>query len=121
MADFLLYASAFVLVMVALGLVGILRGPANVDRMMAAQLFGTGGIAALLLLGAATNMAAVVDVALVLAILAAFASIAFVQAGESAQAASTAPPVLLATGVADTPESAKSAKPAETASIQAQP
>ena len=31
--------------MVALGLVRILRGPGNADRVMAAQLLGTGGIA----------------------------------------------------------------------------
>ena len=66
--------------MVALGLVRILRGPDDADRMMAAQLLGTGGIAALLLLGAATGVGAVVDVALTLALLAAFASIAFVKA-----------------------------------------
>ncbi len=47
---------------------------------MAAQLLGTGGIASLLLLGAATGEAAAIDVALTLALLAAFASIAFVRA-----------------------------------------
>jgi multicomponent Na+:H+ antiporter subunit F len=52
--------------------------------MMAAQLLGTGGIAALLLLGAATGEAAAIDVALTLALLAAFASIAFVKAGLAA-------------------------------------
>lgn len=81
MTEFLLGAAGFVLVMVALGWVRILRGPSNVDRMMAAQLFGTGGIAALLLLGAATGVGAIVDVALTLALLAVFASIAFVKAG----------------------------------------
>jgi len=80
MAEFLLAASGFVLAMVALGLVRILRGPGDADRMMAAQLLGTGGIAALLLLGAATGEAAAVDVALTLALLAAFASVAFVKA-----------------------------------------
>ncbi len=79
MPDFLLTASAFVLVMVALGLIRILRGPEDVDRMMAAQLLGSGGIAALLLLGVATEAKAVIDVALTLALLAAFASVAFVQ------------------------------------------
>jgi len=78
-ADFLLTVAVFVLAMVALGLVRILRGPAAADQMMAAQLFGTGGIAALLLLGVATEADAVIDVALVLALLAAFASVAFVQ------------------------------------------
>ncbi len=77
--DFLLAAAVFVLAMVALGLVRLLRGPAAADRMMAAQLFGAGGIAALLLMGVATKANAVIDVALVLALLAAFASVAFVQ------------------------------------------
>jgi multicomponent Na+:H+ antiporter subunit F len=67
--------------MVALGWIRILRGPAKADRMMAAQLFSTGGVAALLLLGAATGVGAIVDVALILAVLAVFASIAFVKAG----------------------------------------
>ena len=80
MTEFLLSASGFVLSMVAVGLARILRGPGDADRMMAAQLLGTGGIAALLLLGAATGEEAVVDVALTLALLAAFASIAFVKA-----------------------------------------
>jgi multicomponent Na+:H+ antiporter subunit F len=86
MPEFLLAASGFVLLMVALGLIRILRGPDDADRMMAAQLLGTGGIAALLLLGAATGEAAVIDVALTLALLAAFASIAFVRAGLAANA-----------------------------------
>ena len=80
MADFLLIAAAFVLTMVALGLIRILRGPDDADRMMAAQLLGTGGIATLLLLGTATGEAATIDVALTLALLAAFASFAFVKA-----------------------------------------
>jgi multicomponent Na+:H+ antiporter subunit F len=76
---FLLTAAGFVLAMVALGLVRILRGPGNADRMMAAQLMGTGGIATLLLLGAATDVPATRDVALTLALLAIFATVAFVK------------------------------------------
>jgi len=79
MLYFFLAAGGFVLVMVALGLVRILRGPGNADRIMAAQLFGTGGIAALLLLAAATGKPAAVDVSLTLALLTAFASVAFVK------------------------------------------
>ena len=84
MHEFLLAASAVVLATVALGLVRILRGPANADRMMAAQLIGTGGIAALLLLGQATGVPGVADVALTLALLATFTSIAFVKEGSPA-------------------------------------
>jgi multicomponent Na+:H+ antiporter subunit F len=78
MIEFLLAAAAFVLGTVALGLVRILRGPTNADRMLAAQLLGTGGVAALLLLGVATGTSALAEVGLLLALLAAFASVAFV-------------------------------------------
>ena len=77
MAEFLLAAAGFVLLTVALGLARILLGPAAIDRMMAAQLLGTGGIAVLLLLAAATGVRAAVDVALTLGLVAAFASAAF--------------------------------------------
>jgi multicomponent Na+:H+ antiporter subunit F len=77
MAEFLFAAAGVVLAMVALGLLRLLYGPADVDRMMAAQLLGTGGIAALLLLAAATDVPAVVDVAITLGLVAAFAAVAF--------------------------------------------
>ncbi len=83
MAELLLVAAGLVLATVAVGLVRILRGPGDADRMMAAQLLGTGGSAALLLLGA-TGIPALFDVALVLALLAAFASVAFVLGGQGA-------------------------------------
>ena len=77
MSGFLLTAAAVVLATVALGLLRILRGPGDAERMMSAQLLGTGGVAVLVLLAAATGTGAAVDVALTLALLAAFASIAF--------------------------------------------
>ena len=79
MADFLQSAGAFVVLMVALGLVRVARGPGRADRMMAAQLLGSGAVGALLLFGAASGESAVFDVALTLALLSAFASIAFVK------------------------------------------
>ena len=79
MADFLLGAAGFVLAMVAFGLFRILRGPSDADRIMAAQLLGTGGIAALLLLAQTMSVPPAVDVALILALLAAFVSVAFVK------------------------------------------
>ena len=85
MRDVLLYAAGFVLAMVALGLVRILRGPGAADRMMAAQLLGSGGIA-VLLLAAGGGLAAAIDVALTLSLLAAFAAVAFVKSGTPAQA-----------------------------------
>jgi len=80
MAEFLLIAAGFVLAMVALGLARVLRGPTDADRIMAAQLLGSGGIAALLLLASATGVSSAIDVALTLALLAAFAAAAFVRA-----------------------------------------
>lgn len=79
MNEFLLGSAGFVLAMVALGLVRVLRGPGDADRMMAAQLLATGGIAALLLLATATGVPAIVDLALVLALLGVLASVALVK------------------------------------------
>ena len=79
MASFLFGAAGFVLAMVALGLVVILQRPAEVDHMMAAQLLGTGGVAILLLVAAATETPPILDVALLLALFAAFAAVAFVR------------------------------------------
>jgi multicomponent Na+:H+ antiporter subunit F len=79
MTSFLFAAAIFVLVMEALGLVRILRGPADADRILSVQLIGSGGVAVLLLLSAATKTPAVVDVALMLALLATFVSIAFLR------------------------------------------
>jgi multicomponent Na+:H+ antiporter subunit F len=91
-AEFLLAAACFILVMVALGLLRILRGPDDVDRMMAAQLLGTGGIAIVLLLGFATSQSTLINVALTLALLAAFAGLAFVKAGSPPAADDAAGP-----------------------------
>lgn len=77
MNAFLLAAAAGVLATVALGLVRVVRGPARTDRMMAAQLLGTGGLGALLLYGVATRTSAALDVALLLAVLTPFAAVAF--------------------------------------------
>ena len=64
----------------------ILGGPGDADRMMAAQLIGTGGIGSLLLIAAATGARGVEDVALLgLALLAAFASAAFVNSAAPPQ------------------------------------
>jgi len=81
MTEFLTAALGFILAILAVGLVRILRGPGDADRMMAAQLIGTSGIAALLLLGTVSGVPAAVDVAMTLALLAAFTSIAFVKKG----------------------------------------
>jgi multicomponent Na+:H+ antiporter subunit F len=92
MYEFLLSSAVLALATVAAGLVRILRGPSAVDRMLATQLLGTGGIAALLLLGTAMRMAAAVDVALTLALLAAFAAAALARAVAPATDARTVTP-----------------------------
>ncbi len=76
-----LSAASFILVMIVLGLLRVLRGPGSADRLMAAQLIGSGGVAVLLLLSAAMELPAIADVALMLGVLAVFASIGFVNWG----------------------------------------
>jgi multicomponent Na+:H+ antiporter subunit F len=78
MNDLLLAAAGLIVLMVAIGLARILLGSNDVERLMAVQLLGTGGIAALLLIAYATNVPGVEDVALGLALLAALATIAFI-------------------------------------------
>ena len=80
MSDALLTAAGIILITVAAGLARVLHGPREVDRMMAVQLLSTGGIAALLLAASATAVAGVENVALGLALLSSFASVAFVSA-----------------------------------------
>ncbi|MDP2367105.1 monovalent cation/H+ antiporter complex subunit F [Rhodoferax sp.] len=71
--------TVFLLLNIAVGLARILRGPTAADRMLAAQLFGTTGVAALLLLAEAQAMPALRDVAMVFAALAVLATVAFVK------------------------------------------
>ena len=71
--------AVFLMLNIAAGLVRILRGPTPADRMLAAQLFGTTGVAILLLLAEAQGTPALRDVALVFALLAALATVAFVK------------------------------------------
>lgn len=44
MTEFLTVVVGFILAMLALGLLSILRGPGDADRVMATQLIGTGGL-----------------------------------------------------------------------------
>jgi multicomponent Na+:H+ antiporter subunit F len=86
MTNFLFATAGLILFMVAAGLVRILHGPDDADRVMAAQLLGTGGVACLLLVAAATGARGVEDVALELALLAALASVAFVNSSAPTEA-----------------------------------
>ncbi len=76
MAEFLYVTAALLLLLTGLGLARMLWGPSPADRMMAAQLVGTGGGAIALLIATASGATAMIDVALVLALLAAFAAVA---------------------------------------------
>jgi multicomponent Na+:H+ antiporter subunit F len=78
MTNFLFGAAAFILAVVTLGLFRVLRRPADVDRMMAVQLLGSGGVAVLLLIAVAIEIPAIVDVALMLGLLAAFMTVTLV-------------------------------------------
>lgn len=81
--EFLVAAAGFIMITVIVGLARSLSGPGDADRIMAAQLLGTGGIASLLLAGTARIIPGALDMALTLAILAAFASIAFVKSASA--------------------------------------
>ena len=67
------------LVSIALGLIRIMKGPTPADRMLTAQLFGTGGVALLLILAQAMQLPSLVDVAIVYALLAAITMVVFVK------------------------------------------
>jgi multicomponent Na+:H+ antiporter subunit F len=69
----------FLLLTLVGGLVRILRGPTRADRMLAAQLFGTTGVAVLLVLAEAGGRPALRDTALVFALLAVVNSVVFVR------------------------------------------
>lgn len=60
-----------------LGLLRVLLGPSAGDRMLAIQLIGTAGVGMLLVLDVLLNQPALIDVALLLALLAAVAAAAF--------------------------------------------
>lgn len=79
MNDFYLGVTVFLLLNILLGLIRILRGPTPPDRMLMAQLFGTTGVAIMLLLAEALSLPALRDVALLFALLGALATIAFIK------------------------------------------
>ncbi|MFO7527297.1 MAG: monovalent cation/H+ antiporter complex subunit F [Marinobacter sp.] len=74
----LLGVAVFLLLTLLLALIRIWRGPAAADRMLASQLFGTTGVALLLVLAYARSWSALMDVALTLAVLSVLAVAAFV-------------------------------------------
>lgn len=77
MNDIALAVALFLLGNLVLTLLAAARGPTAADRMLMALLFGSIGTGILVLLAEAMNMPALVDVALVLALLAAIGGVAF--------------------------------------------
>lgn len=79
MHTFFLGMALFLVLNILAGLWRVLKGPGPADRMVAAQLFGTTGVAALLLLAQALGSAYIKNAALVFALLTVMAVLAFVR------------------------------------------
>jgi multicomponent Na+:H+ antiporter subunit F len=70
--------AVFLLLNLLAGLVRVHRGPSAADRLLAAQLLGTTGTGILMLLAALQQSTAILDAALLIALLAAVILIVFV-------------------------------------------
>ncbi len=79
MSNLYLGTALFLLLNILMGLLRVWRGPTPADRMMAAQLFGTTGVAIMLLLAQTLDIAAIRTVGLVFAVLAVIATAVFVR------------------------------------------
>jgi multicomponent Na+:H+ antiporter subunit F len=64
---------------IAAGMLRVVRGPTAADRMQAGLLFGTVGVAMLLILAEAMALPALRDVALAFALLASIVTVAFLR------------------------------------------
>ncbi len=78
MSIYLTLVAGLLLFVLLSGLVRVIHGPTAADRMLVAQLFGTSGVALLMLLSVAKQQTALLDAALVLALLAPLTLITFV-------------------------------------------
>lgn len=74
-----IFLAAFLLVNLLVALLRVVRGPTAADQLLAALLFGTTGVAILLLLADHGASHGLVDTALVFALLAAITGVAFAQ------------------------------------------
>lgn len=79
MIPILLVQIVLLLSSLMMGLTRVILGPTPFDRMLAAQLIGSTGVAILILLAEALAQPALLDVALVFALLAGVAAVTFVQ------------------------------------------
>lgn len=77
MNTLLLAIALFLLANLVVALIAAARGPTPADRMLMALLIGTTGTGILVLLAQTMHLPALIDVALVLALLAAIGGIAF--------------------------------------------
>ncbi len=73
------FFALILLLTIGAGVIRILKGPTAADRMMTAQLFGTCGVAILLLLSTGMNNLVLLDIALVFALLATLATLTFIR------------------------------------------
>jgi multicomponent Na+:H+ antiporter subunit F len=77
MSELLSVSALCLMLSLFLGLLRVLRGPGAGDRMLATQLIGTAGVGVLLVMSLSLDQPALLDVALILALLAALAAAAF--------------------------------------------
>ena len=71
MTGLLFFAAIILSLSLGIGLARLFRGPFTEDRMMSAQLVGTTGVGLVIVIGKLLEMPASVDVALIMALLAA--------------------------------------------------
>lgn len=81
MTAYLTFIASMLLLVLLLGMVRVIRGPSTSDRMLASQLFGTVGVAILMLLAIIQEQSSLLNIALVMAILAPLTVICFVKIG----------------------------------------
>lgn len=79
MQTFYFALALFLLLNLLIGLWRVFQGPTDADRLLAGQLFGTTVVAILLLLAQFGEDPAILDIALVFALLAAVTAVAFVR------------------------------------------
>jgi len=79
MIEYLSVIVGLIVLALLVGLGRVLLGPSSADRMLASQLFSTAGVSILILLAIIQNQSALINVALVLALLAPLTLITFIR------------------------------------------
>ncbi len=77
MHDLRMVLATFLVATVIAGIIRVARGPTFADRLLVTQLFGTTGVAVLLLFSAEPGLSALLDVALIFALLAPITVVVF--------------------------------------------